>query len=131
MKLAISVLALGLLVSAPGAMAKDAAVGVWKTQPDRKKLTSHIGITQCGAKLCGKVLEAFDIYGKPARTRNVGRQLFWDMEALGNGKYGNGTVFVPLLNIKAKATMKLTGNRLKVTGCKGPVCDGQVWTRLK
>jgi hypothetical protein len=65
------------------------------------------------------------------KTRNVGRELFWDVEDLGGGNYGNGTVFVPLLNVKASASMKLAGNTLKVTGCKGKICDGQTWSRLK
>jgi uncharacterized protein (DUF2147 family) len=29
-----------------------------------------------------------------------------------------------------RAAMTLSGNRLTVRGCKGPVCDTQVWTRL-
>ncbi|WP_254684603.1 hypothetical protein SuNHUV7_27340 (plasmid) [Pseudoseohaeicola sp. NH-UV-7] len=120
-----------VICTVSAAQASDAVIGLWKTEPDRKKLTSHIEIRECGVKICGKVMEAFDVYGKSVKTRNVGRELFWDVEDLGSGNYGNGTVFVPLLNVKASASMKLAGNTLKVTGCKGKICDGQTWTRLK
>lgn len=125
------VISFALICATSAAQASDAVVGLWKTEPDRKKLTSHIKIRQCGAKICGKVKEAFDIHGKSVKTGNVGRELFWDVEDLGGGNYGNGTVFVPLLNVKASASMKLAGNTLKVTGCKGKICDGQTWSRLK
>ena len=120
-----------VICTVSAAQASDAVIGLWKTEPDRKKLTSHIEIRERGVKICGKVMEAFDVYGKSVKTRNVGRELFWDVEDLGSGNYGNGTVFVPLLNVKASASMKLAGNTLKVTGCKGKICDGQTWTRLK
>jgi uncharacterized protein (DUF2147 family) len=113
------------------AMAADPVIGLWKTEPDRKMLTSHIEIRACATKFCGRVREAFDIYGASVKTRNVGRELFWDVEPLGGGRYGNGRVFVPLLNVEAKASLELKGDMLKVTGCKGLVCDGQTWVRLK
>lgn len=113
------------------AMAADPVIGLWRTEPDRKMLTSHIEIRACSAKICGRVKDAFDIYGVSVKTRNVGRELFWDVEPLGGGRYGRGTVFVPLLNVQAKASLELKGDVLKVTGCKGLICDGQTWVRLK
>ncbi|MEJ6707693.1 MAG: hypothetical protein QNK92_02565 [Amylibacter sp.] len=80
------VILLALLALALPAAA-DPAVGLWKTEPDRKNLISHIQICQCSANLCGKIVKAFDPTGKEVRTKNVGK--------------------------------------LKVTGCKGVVCDGQ------
>lgn len=111
------------------AAAADPAVGVWKTQPDRKNLTSLIQIRSCGAALCGKVLRAFDPAGREVVTRNIGREIFWGVEPLGDGIYGNGTAWVPLLNVTARASMRLSGNNLTVKGCKGVVCDSQVWSR--
>ncbi|WP_417208082.1 DUF2147 domain-containing protein [Antarctobacter sp.] len=108
----------------------DPAVGLWRTEPDRKNLTSHVQIAQCGASLCGTVLKAFDAQGKEVKTANVGKQLFWDLKPASAGTYDGGTVFVPLLNVKANAKAKLSGNTLRVTGCKGLVCDGQTWTRV-
>jgi uncharacterized protein (DUF2147 family) len=108
----------------------DPALGLWKTEPDRKNLTSHIEIRTCGAALCGKIKKAFNASGASVQTPNVGRELFWDLKPKGDGTYDSGTVYVPLLDVTANAKMTLTGNRLAVTGCKGPICDGQVWTRL-
>ncbi|MEM9524866.1 MAG: DUF2147 domain-containing protein [Pseudomonadota bacterium] len=109
----------------------DAVVGVWQTEPDRKQLTSHIEVRQCGPRLCGRILRAFTPVGEEVRTRHVGKELFWDMVSLGDGRYDGGTVYVPLLNVTAKASMRLLGDRLRVRGCKGVVCDGQVWTRVR
>ncbi len=114
-----------------GAAQADPALGLWQTEPDRKNLTSHIEITQCGAALCGKVVKAFDASGQAVRTRNVGKRLFWDLKPQGGGRYGEGTVYVPLLDVTARAKAELNGNRLRVTGCKGPVCDGQTWKRVR
>lgn len=108
----------------------DPAVGLWKTEPDRKNLTSHIQIATCGAALCGTVVKAFDAQGQAVQTANVGKRLFWDLKPASGGTYEGGTVYVPLLNVEARAKAKLSGNTLRVTGCKGPVCDGQTWTRV-
>lgn len=108
----------------------DPVVGLWKTEPDRKNLTSHIHIRQCGPNLCGKVVKAFDPSGTQVKTKNVGKELFWDVKPAGDGNYQDGTVVVPLLNVKATASMRLQGSKLQVTACKGAICDGQTWTRL-
>lgn len=126
------VLGFGLvLLQAGAAFASDPAIGIWKTQPDRKELVSHIEIKPCGEAICGTVLKAFDKSGKEVTTKNVGKRLFWDLKPEGNGTYAGGTVYVPLLDVTARAKATLSGNTLKVTGCKGPVCDGQVWTRVR
>lgn len=122
---------LGLMVVTAGAAGADPVLGVWQTEPDRKALISHIEITRCGPAICGRVAAAFDTSGTPVQTPHVGRPLFWDIRAEGEGRYGGGTVYVPLLDIQARASMVLQGDRLIVTGCRGPVCDGQVWTRLR
>jgi len=119
------------LVAAPAFAVADPVEGVWKTQPDRKDLVSHIQVSQCGTKICGTVLKAFDLSGKEVKTSKIGKHLFRDMEAAGGEKYGNGVVQVASLNMKARATMELNGNNLRVTGCKGPACYGQTWSRLK
>ncbi|MBV2360442.1 DUF2147 domain-containing protein [Thalassococcus sp. CAU 1522] len=124
-------LCVAMLVAFPTAgLAGDPAIGTWKTEPDRKNLTSHIQVRACGAALCGKVLRAFDPSGKEVVTKNVGKELFWDLKPVGGGKYDGGTVYVPLLDVTAKAKATLSGNTFKVTGCKALVCDGQTWTRV-
>jgi len=119
------------VLGAVPALAADPAVGLWQTEPDREDLISHIEVRPCGANLCGKILAAFDANGQKVMTKNIGKELFWDMAPSGGGAYGGGTVWVPLLNVQAAATMQLAGNILKVRACKGPVCDGQVWNRVR
>ncbi|MCF6445209.1 DUF2147 domain-containing protein [Nereida sp. MMG025] len=113
------------------ALAETSVIGIWKTEPDRKDYTAHIEISKCADSYCGKVLRAFDANGNPAVTPNVGRQIFWDVKALGDNEYGAGRVWVPMLDTSAKASMKLEGQALRVRGCKGPVCDSQVWQRVQ
>lgn len=108
----------------------DPMEGTWRTEPDRKNLTSHISVTSCGNALCGTVAKALDASGQEVKTANVGKRLFWDLKPAGGGDYEDGTVWVPLLDVTARASARLSGNQLEVTGCKGPVCDGQVWTRV-
>jgi uncharacterized protein (DUF2147 family) len=124
------VFCVSVLMLLPSFALADPVVGIWKTEPDKKNLISHIAVSTCGAKICGKVLKAFDRSGKEVATPNVGKPLFWDMQPTGGGKYSDGTVYVATLNMKARGSMELNGNALRVTGCKGPACYGQTWTRL-
>ncbi|WP_246039873.1 DUF2147 domain-containing protein [Sulfitobacter sabulilitoris] len=129
--IAIVVSLMLVIACADRAEARDPLEGLWQTEPDRKKLTSHIEIRSCAAKFCGTVKAAFDRQGREVRTRNIGRDLFWNLETLGGGRYGNGTVHVPLLNVMALASMTLAGDRLAVRACKAGVCQGQIWTRIR
>ncbi len=118
------------LLLTPVLAAADPIEGVWKTEPDRKNLISHIRITACGAKFCGKILSAYDSSGKEVQTPNVGKKLFWDVASEGGGKYGGGEFWVPLINVKAVPQMTLQGDRLQVKGCEHLVCAHQTWSRL-
>lgn len=114
------------------ALASDPLLGIWRTEPDRKDLTAHILVHACGQRICGDVQEAFDSAGNSVVTQNVGRRLFWDLVPKGDGTYDEGTVFVPLMNVTARAKVQIIGpDRIRVIGCKAMVCDGQVWTRVQ
>lgn len=120
---------LPVLCALAGPAVSDPALGVWVTQPDRKKLTSLIEVRACGQALCGKILRAFDPSGREVKTKNIGKELFWGLRPTGSGTYDGGTAWVPLLNVKAAASATVKGNRMTVRGCKGKVCKDQVWTR--
>ncbi|MDA7963345.1 DUF2147 domain-containing protein [Ruegeria sp.] len=125
-------IAFGLAVLiAPVGVAADPIVGIWKTEPDRKNLTSHIQITACGDKFCGQVLSAYDAAGKEVQTPNIGKKLFWDVASEGGGKYGGGEFWVPVIDVDVTPQMNLSGNTLSVRGCEHVVCGHQTWTRLK
>lgn len=78
-------------------------------------------------------MKAYDASGQEVKTANVGKRLFWDLKPEGEGRDSGGMVYVPLLDVTARASATLKGQTLtlKVTGCKGPVCDGQVWSRVR
>jgi uncharacterized protein (DUF2147 family) len=127
----IAVFAILLTLAGAPAFARDPAIGVWQTEPDRKSLISHIEIRQCGEYICGRILKAFNTSGQEVSTPNIGKELFWDMVPHGDGGYSNGTAWVPLMNITVRASMQLAGSRLKVRACKGPVCETLSWSRVK
>ncbi len=122
--------ALGLFAGT-AALADDPATGLWRTEPDRKDLTSLIRVSECGAALCGTIERAYNPQGEEVTTPHIGERLFWDLKPQGGGDYAGGTVYVPLMDVTAKAKAELDGDRLRVTGCKGPICDGQTWTRVQ
>lgn len=109
----------------------EPALGTWRTGPDGKAQVAHVEVTTCGPALCGRIARAFDAAGNEIVTPNVGRELFWGMLPLGDGAYGGGRVFVPAHNREYDARMRLSGDRLRVQGCLGPICDGQTWTRVR
>lgn len=108
----------------------DPSTGLWLTEPDRKGQVAHVDVHKCGTALCGKVLRAFDPSGQQVITRSVGKLVFWNMTAVGGGKY-EGRAWVPAHNREYDAAMKLKGHKLKVMGCLGPVCQSQTWTRVR
>ena len=122
---------LAVAINLPTLAAADPIEGVWKTEPDRKDLISHIKITACGDKFCGQILSAYDKSGKEVQTPNIGKKLFWDVSSEGSGTYGGGEFWVPLLDVEAVPQMTLQGDTLKVKGCEHHLCGHQTWTRLQ
>ena len=119
------------LVGVAPALANN-IIGIWQTPPDRKDLTSHIEIDRCGRSFCGTILRAFNPEGQEVMTKNIGKRLFWDVEDLGDGVYGEGEAFVPLINGRTKNfTLSLDGDVLTVTGRMGPIRSTGIWTRLR
>ncbi|WP_420586723.1 DUF2147 domain-containing protein [Ruegeria sp.] len=122
--------AIAAVLMLPGVAAADPIVGVWKTEPDRKNLISHIKISACGDKFCGEIESAYDQSGKQVQTPNIGKKLFWDVASEGGGKYGGGDFWIPMVNVDVVPQMTLSGNSLTVRGCEHVVCGHQKWTRL-
>ena len=122
---------LAVAINLPTLATADPIEGVWKTEPDRKDLISHIKITVCGDKFCGQILSAYDKSGKEVQTPNIGKKLFWDVSSEGSGTYGGGEFWVPLLDVEAVPQMTLQGDTLKVKGCEHHLCGHQTWTRLQ
>lgn len=123
-------LALALVTGLTGTGATAQPVlGTWLTPPDRKGQVAHVRVSRCDAALCGKIVRAFDSAGNPITTPNVGKRVFWNMTPSGPQTY-EGRAWVPAHDRQYDARLNLNEDRLKVSGCLGPFCQGQVWTRI-
>ena len=123
----VTMLAAGLILAATGAMA-DPVLGTWKTQVDDGAY-AHIKMSKCGSAICGVIAKAFDANG-PIASENVGKKLVWDMASNGGGSYKGGKIWQPSTGKVYKSKMALSGNTLKVSGCVGPICKKQTWSRI-
>jgi uncharacterized protein (DUF2147 family) len=129
MRLLAMTAALALLAAAP-ALA-DPLEGTWKTRPDDNGNFGHVQIVPCGPAYCGTLVRAFDTAGAPVQSPNVGKRIVWDMQPQGGGAYGDGKVWSPDRDKTYAATMKLTGDKVAVSGCVLGICrDGGTWTRV-
>lgn len=121
------IIAAALAVSATIAVA-DPVEGIWKTQPDDGAFAT-IEMTQCGAKICGAVKQAYNMQGQPIASDQIGRQIVWDMEPQGGGLYENGKILQPSSGRTYDSKMQLNGSTLEVSGCVFGICRGQTWSR--
>ena len=119
------------LILYAGPAAADPVEGVWKTQPSDKGDYAHVTVSTCGAQICGVLSQAFDSAGNPLNSDKVGRKMRWDMQPNGQGAYSGGKIWAPDRDKTYRSKMTLSGNVLSVSGCVGPICRGQDWTRVK
>lgn len=127
MKTLLASAALAVL-TATSALAEP-VLGVWKTQVDDGAY-AHVTMASCGAKICGVISRTFNNTGE-YKSANIGKKLVWDMQAKGGGSYKSGKIWQPSTDKVYKSKMALSGNTLKVSGCVGPICKKQTWTRVK
>ncbi|PRY25976.1 uncharacterized protein (DUF2147 family) [Aliiruegeria haliotis] len=125
-----AVLAAALAVAGT-ASAADPVVGTWKTQPGDAGNYAHVAIAPCGAKICGTLGKAYDGSGSQIQSDKVGKRMIWDMVSAGDGKYSGGKIWAPDKDKTYKSKMAISGDTLKVSGCIGPICRSQTWTRVK
>lgn len=126
--LPIALAALLSLFMQPGA-ALASPEGVWRTEPDAKGQVAHVQATQCGTAYCGTIIKVFAPDGDPVPAPTVGQRVFWDMTGQ-QGTY-KGRAFVPAHNRSYDGKMEVDGNRMRVSGCLGPVCQSQTWQRVR
>ncbi|NDR56592.1 DUF2147 domain-containing protein [Aliiruegeria sabulilitoris] len=109
----------------------DPIHGVWKTQPGDEGNYAHVTMDNCGGMICGTLGKAYDSSGNSVPSDKVGKRMVWDMKSDGNGAYSGGKIWAPDRDKTYKSKMALNGNALKVSGCVGPICRSQTWTRVK
>lgn len=111
---------------ATGAIA-DPASGIWKTETGETGGYLHVQVAPCGAQICGTILKVFN----SDNTSSEGKPIIWDMDIDGSGKYSGGRIWAPDVDKTYRSKMRLSGNTLKVSGCVGPICRSQNWTRVQ
>ncbi len=111
-----------------GAAWADPAEGTWKTQVDDGAY-AYVKMSACGAALCGTIARTFNDGGE-YKSKNLGKKLVWDMKSVGSGSYKGGKIWQPSTGKTFKSKMSLSGNTLKVSGCVGPICKKQTWSRV-
>lgn len=111
------------------AQAADPVLGTWKTQVDDGAY-AHVNISACGDKICGVIARTFNDSGE-YKSPNIGKRLVWDMAPGDNGTYAGGRIWQPSTGKEYKSKMALSDTTLNVSGCFGPICKKQVWSRVK
>ena len=117
-----------MAVSLAGAAWADPVEGTWKTQVDDGAY-AHVQMAQCGAALCGTITRTFNDTGE-YKSANIGKKLVWDMQPAGSGAYTSGKIWQPSTGKTYRSKMALSGSTLKVSGCVGPICKKQTWSRV-
>lgn len=107
----------------------DPAEGMWKTQVDDGAF-AYVKMVPCGTNLCGTIARTFNSDGE-YKSKNLGKRLVWDMAPKGGGSYNDGSIWQPSKDKVYASKMTLNGNTLYVSGCWGPICKKQTWTRVK
>ncbi|MBY5971256.1 DUF2147 domain-containing protein [Ferrimonas balearica] len=124
-----ALVAAGLVALGAGAAMADPVEGIWKTEVDDGSY-AHVTFAPCGGALCGVISRTFNNSGE-YQSANRGKPIVWDMQAEGNGKYGDGRIWQPSTDKVYRSKMELSGDVLRVAGCVGPICKKQTWTRVK
>lgn len=130
MRLTFLIALIGILSGVATLGAAGSAIGTWQTAPDKKGQIAHVKVTRCDRSLCGRIVRAYDSRGQRITTDNVGKRVFWGMTRTGDDKY-RGRAWVPAHDREYAARMRLNDDRLKVSGCLGPICQSQLWARVK
>ncbi|WP_236545309.1 DUF2147 domain-containing protein [Tropicimonas marinistellae] len=126
----IGLAAAGLILLSGASMA-DPVFGTWRTEAGDGGNFAHVSIAECGGMICGTLGTAFDRNGNPVPSDKLGKRLIWDMSPEGGGKYSGGKIWAPDRDKTYSSKMELSGDALRVSGCVGPICRGQTWTRVK
>ena len=123
--------AMAMLVWAGAALA-DPVEGMWSTKPDDNGNFGYVQIAPCGPAFCGTLVQSFDGTGAKMASDNIGKQIVWDMVAIGDGAYESGKVWAPDRDKTYNATMQMSGTTLSVSGCVtgGLICRASEWTRV-
>lgn len=103
--------------------------GIWKTERNKKGSYLYVDIQKCEDKICGVIVDAFDKNDQQVTDYpHLGKTMLWNMRPKGApNRWGKGGIWAPDTDKKYKSGMVLNGDKLKVSGCVGPICRKQTW----
>ena len=114
-----------------GPAAAQEVRGLFQTAPNDDGNVGHVEFYECGCLTCGKLVRSFDASGAPISSPNAGKNIVWDMQNEGGGKFGKGKIWDPGADKTYRSKMALEGDQLKVSGCIGPICRANTWVRVR
>jgi len=126
---------LGIALAALLAMAvsahADPIEGVWQTSRDDNGSFGHIQVAPCGDAYCGRLIRSYNSANQQQESENIGVNIIYDVKPWNAGIY-LGKVFSPDRNRNYDANLRLSGDRLSVSGCVFGICrDGGTWVRVQ
>lgn len=115
--------ALAFAASAVSASAGSAPSGIWLDHTGR----GAIEITECGGKLCGRIVWLKD--GKNAKA--CGLQVIGNVAPVAEGRWDRGWIYDPDNDDRFSVELTPLGDRLKVVGYVGSklLSETMIWTR--
>lgn len=112
-----------------GPVAAQDPTGTWRTEATERGYL-EIQVSPCGAAMCGTIVRAISTAGETGTYPHIGRQMIWDMQPDGAGKWSGGKIWDPRNDKVYNSKMELGGSSLRVSGCVFGVCQGQSWQRV-
>lgn len=118
---AASVAAISVVAAAPASA--GSATGLWIDHTGR----GAIEITQCGAKLCGRLVWLKD----EKNSKACGTQIIGNVKPVAGGKWDGGWIYDPDQGAKYSVEITPMGNRLKIMGYQGSkfLSETMIWRR--
>lgn len=114
-------------------VAAEPVLGTWQTVPDDNGNYGHVLVQPCEDAICGELIQSFAKDGSVLESENIGKNIIWDMQPKGDGKYAGGKIWSPDRDKTYKSKMELVneGQGLAVEGCILFICrDGGTWKRV-
>ena len=119
-------LLIGALAFAMPILAFAGIDGVYATEKNENGDYAHVKMAPCGDSICGSI-----VWSSSDSSSAIGTKIVWDMKANGDNSWNNGKIMDPVKKKTYNSKMTLSGDVLKVSGCIGPICRAQNWTRVK
>jgi uncharacterized protein (DUF2147 family) len=139
MKLFAALFAAGAVLTTAGTALAADVTGLWATSSDN----GRVQIYNCGAGICGKLVDADQIRANPnqtdhynkrsaERSRKVKNLVLFKGYMGGPTEWKGGEIYDPRSGDTGRnGRLKLLSeDKLQIKGCLGPICRTQHWTRV-